>query len=716
MILAPVAAGLLLAAAPRAATLSAPPPAGEAAPTLAIELGREVEALQRRAAGRVAGSNVVEASIAFRMMARELLTRGDSEQGSRHAIVVAGFRLADARGDFDAAVAAALEHGGETVATALDRFNAEALGSLRAAPTAQLLPTARAVLRILEPVLEAASLPAMADHWPALPPTEGAVVVEVRPASWSARLAQAAEGPSLRPELAAALRAIVPHVGEAERWPDLEPEVAMIATPLVRIPLDEQTLDAAGWLDAADRAAITERAVDAIGRIADVSTRTGALADLRHREALLRVIAAVTALAPAPATGDEAPDTPRASRSARDALAPERLWSAVAPMAAIGADADAAAHRRVVDRLSAIADLLELARQLRALEASEPNSELRSLRRRLLRDALKQDAAVARQVEALAGPSGSPSDPAYGSLLASQRRRLRTVQAVDGVDRALAEIESRSLSPGAPLAARLRTTLTALGDPARADAALERAEAFVAQWRRLRERPAEVAIRADDSFVIDRCAGRANEVLAELDRRRSAWAAAWAAGDSDDAWSSAEELLEVLALIEDAAALERTRANPRLIGRWGGWDDLAGVPGATDAMDGRIAIVVEALARGDGAALAAGLQVIEREAPLWRLRAACLHRLAPALEPLPDGLSGALGRAAGEPRTDAFMGSRADDLAALGRASRELLFAAQVGDAVQRNALEAHLRDLCEALLRDLESMESAAPDSAPIR
>jgi len=682
-------------------TASNPPPPNGAS-SLADVLGAEVEALRRRAASAEGDDETLAASIAFRMISRELLVRGDAAP-ARDRVVIAGFRLADARGQFDAAAARAMSVGtsADPARRALASFASDALGSLRAAPPEAMLATTRSLLFALAPLLEAVELPPMTRHWP--PILAEAATMPSSERSASRRVADGADEPGLDSALATAMRSLASKLHDAERWPDLAAEVEAIAAPLERLPSEQRSISEAAWIDDASRARLTATAVTVVEQCLDPAQRATAMRALAERSALVRCIRAISTLEAAPGSGP------------RDPLAPSLLWSMIAPMPSRRPDADAAGTKSSIDRLDAITELILGAAALRRLEAIEAGRDVRTLRRQMVREARLQDESIARQIASLAAAGGSPHDPAHATLLDGQRRRLRMLKALDGVDASLAEIQSRSMAPPS-LNGRLRTQLQSLADPSRAPAALVRCESFVTQWRSLREHRTEVAIRAGDAIVIDRCAGRSAEVLAELDRRRSAWAQGWAVGAPEAGWNDAQQFLELLSVVDDAASLHRAGTDARLIGRWAGWDDLGGVPGSTVAIDGRLAIAFEAIARSDGKALGDALRVIDQESPLWRLRAAVLHRLEPQLAALPDGLSGALGRAADEPAPDAFLAGRAVDLARLGRLSRELLHAATMRDSTRREALETELRELATDLRRAIDEIDAGANIAPPVR
>ncbi len=695
------AIAMLVAAPARAQRLNLDPtptapalPSRNAATALGEVLAREVDALTGRARANPAGAWRIEASIAWRRTAHELLMRGADPESPRHELAESGFRLADARGDFDRALERIPPQGrvADRAREGLDRFAATP-AALRASAPDELDETLDRSLASLDPLLEAAGMPRVRCPWPA--PGSGG-----DEGSWSARIRTAARGAGLPTELAASLEKLAARIEAAEAWPDLAAELEPIAGPLEGAPAIAAAIAAASWVPPPRRDEWMHRLAAAVSATETPSQRDAALAELSLLEATAATLVATEPLV-----------KPRAGAAPRGPIDPTRITKSLAVLAAPLEEPDRLAGR--LERLEMLERLLATMAEVRTREEVEVRRTLRTLRRELSRDALRQEEPVLRQVESLAAPDAHPTDPACASLLESQRRRIRALAALDGVDRALTEIEGRMPASAKGLEHRWRAPLATLPDAARGEAALRGAEAFVRQWAQLRELPAESAIRRGEPEALELCAGRARELLGALDRRRDAWAAAWAEGDAAKAETTIAPIVELLAIVEDGAALARTRANPRLIGRWGGWDDLGGVPGATDAMDARVALAVEALARDDDAALREALRVQTKEAPLWRLRARLLRLLSPSLAELPDGLAGAIGRASKGPPADALLADRAADLLRLARFSREYLFAMAERESDRAESIHDYLRALARDLLLEVDRI-SASTGAAP--
>ncbi|MBX3355394.1 MAG: hypothetical protein KF724_06820 [Phycisphaeraceae bacterium] len=672
-------------------------PVPGAASLLADQLAREIESLRRTSATSDGQALLVlECGIALRMAASELLVRGDGHTSPDDRVVVAGFRLAEARGDFDTFLRSLPTLGpDDDTHQALERFRDSALGSLRASAVSELPLTTQALLLGLAPALKAASLPPLHDHWPML--TEvGAGEREARPASvddavsssWSSKLTDALAAHPPSAEIAEALGEVATSLSLVEQWPDLASRIAPLGAALVAVPEIAQRIEGVPWLPPTLRQAFSRRMVSAIRASAIAESRESALAALAHARAFERAISTADALI-----------RPRGSNAGRGPVDPTRLLKALQALADPNSERVADAS----ERLRMVGDLLATMVEARRLEEREVSRQVRVMRRQLAREALLGEDPVMRQVESLANAATSTTDPAIITLLESQRRRLRSIALLDDTDAAISEIEARSISHGPGLSTRLRGWFGQLGDPTRSESARRQLTVFLDQWRGVREHEVERLLRRGDASTMALTAGRMNELLGEIDRRRKAWAAGWSDGAPEQAWSHVQDLLRLLDLMDDVAALARTEANPRLIGRWGGWDDIGGIPGSTDAMSGRIAVAIEALARKNDRALADALRVIDAESPAWRLRAALLRRLAPALVELPDGLSGALGRVGGVPAPGAFMGDRSIELASLARAARERLTAERQRDTEQVDALDAFMREMTLQLRRSLD-------------
>ena len=677
-------------------------PERNAASALAVALAQEVEPLTARArsAGDLAWK--IEASIAWRRVAHEMLVRGAEPGQPRNDLVEAGFRLADARGEFDRAIDRIPSQGRafDRAREGLDRFVA-APAVLRATPTAELAGALERALANANGVLEGAGLPRVRNPWPVI----GGAASSAESTPWSARLRHAARAESIPPEVAGSLERIAAAAEAAEQWSDLDAELGPICEPLLEAPSLAASISKAKWMPESRRTELQARLARAVASSESADGRDAARLALEHLAAVARAIDATEAL------------VRPISKSPRGPIDPARPLKAITALASAAPDERETTSR--IERLDMISPLLATMAEVRRRDEADVRRSLRTLRRELSREALKSEEPVLRQVESLAAPDAHPTDPACASLLESQRRRIRAIAALDGIDRALGEIEARMPGSARPLEAKWIATLKSIGDAGRGETILPQAEAFVSQWNQVRELAAEKALRQGDAVVIELAAGRVPELLAALDSRRAAWAAAWSAGDGDKAIAAIGPMLELFALVEDAAALSRSRANPRLIGRWGGWDDLGGVPGSTDAMDARVALAVEALARNDDSALREALSVQAREAPIWRLRAQLLRVLAEPLAGLPDGLSGAIGRACLRPRSAALMSRRADDLFTLARYSREYLFALGDRDRERADRIHEFLRELATDLRRDLEreiATTAPAPPSTPAK
>lgn len=730
-------------------------PQDNAATALASVLTREIESLRKAPAADPDAALARDASVAWRRVAHELLVRGDAGSGASPAVIVGGFRLAEARAEFDAAMAAlprgtpqALE-----AAAALRNFVDRAPGAVRAAKPAQLLVIADGAVAALAPVLAALGQPAAGQHWvdalgpqpagPAPAPTtdpaapSGAPAAAPTTAPTAAPAAVPAAAPAAAPPgesgtpgqdaLAAAAadqRLAEPVRGafalaarrlqSAETFPDLRGEALAARAELEGLPAALAAIASASWLPGRFRDAVAVQAAESIQAWMEASTRVEARARLERLRCLGEVVQVAQELV-----------TSGGADGARGPVDPRRVNRALEAFEAAPPDADEA--RASQARLRMMRTLLETVQEVRRAERSDVRKDLRSAQRELLQDARRTEDPVLRQVETLAAPGASPTDPAVGSLLDSQRRRIRNLARLARLSQVLDDMQSRLADRAGPVATQARRQLSFLSNPTRAADAEAALDALCHQWAFVGRFPGENLVRHRNEAALACCAGHDHQLLAAMDARRDAWADAWGRGNPNaDAVRSAMDMARVGLLIEEHATLAGSGLDPRLLGRWAGWDDFGGLPGSTDAMHARIALAVDAVVRNDDASLRESLDRLAREAPLWRLRAHLLTRLGPALSTLPTGLAGTMGRAAASPPPGAFLADQRDALALLGRASREYLYAQRRSDDALTEALAAAIRAKAGELLaaegtitpeaRAVRLQAGAVNDSQPAR
>ena len=171
----------------------------------------------------------------------------------------------------------------------------------------------------------------------------------------------------------------------------------------------------------------------------------------------------------------------------------------------------------------------------------------------------------------------------------------------------------------------------ALRDPTRGKAARDAMDMFATEADLLVAGRFERMVRRGDPAAINACSGRSSELLQELDRRRSTWAAAWASGKANTEASrrmlQGSRMTEVL---EWSAALQSHEGAERQLNAWGGFAAPAdGWMPHPKAIAARSALALEAFLAGQDEAAEADIANVEADLPLMVVVA----RLAETLEP-----------------------------------------------------------------------------------
>lgn len=334
---------------------------------------------------------------------------------------------------------------------------------------------------------------------------------------------------------------------------------------------------------------------------------------------------------------------------------------------------------------AAAAALGEIDRLDPATLAAEARAAGAELRARCMAEARSALAALGAPGDAAAVAAALESIEARG---ADARRAAAIPAWIDAVGAARAP--SR-----AAFAAAARQWLVALRDPVRVVGARASMAAFEADLRALEPGSLELRLRRNEQKSRDACAGRADDVLRELDARRSAWARAWADGrGTPNASAAAIRAARALEAIDAADACARAATDERALGAWGGFAAAAeGWKVHPKALRGRAALVVEALVGHDEAALATAMDALERDLPLAMLAGRLARDLGDWL-PTRGGTGPRLAAVRDAPAPDAWLGARRPQLMLLSRAAAEEERARARRDA----RLEAELRTLASTL------------------
>ena len=208
----------------------------------------------------------------------------------------------------------------------------------------------------------------------------------------------------------------------------------------------------------------------------------------------------------------------------------------------------------------------------------------------------------------------------------------------------------------------------ALRDPARRQAACSAMVALDAELRAFEPGAFERRLRRADPAARESCAGRSDDLLREIDRRRADWARGWSDGrgsaDASRAMLRAVRTLEVLDALGTAAAEASVE---RRLGAWGGFAPPdEGWRIHPKALNARAVLAVEALVARQDDAVDRELAQLDRDLPLVLVA----DGLARTLDPWLAGRSGIGPRLVAVrdvPAPGAYLGARRGELMLLSR-------------------------------------------------
>ena len=369
----------------------------------------------------------------------------------------------------------------------------------------------------------------------------------------------------------------------------------------------------------------------------------------------------------------------------------EAMLRALAGGAVEGADAGLRA--RAVGAIAALDAIERLDPTALAADARSAATELRA-----------RCAADSRAALAALGSAGSPAAPAaIGAALEAVESRGADARRAAAIPAWIDAIGAARAASRAAFAAAARQWLVSLRDPARASGARASMAAFELDLGALLPGSLELRLRRHDPKARDACAGRADDVLRELDARRSAWAQAWADGrGKPEASVAAIRAARAIEAVDAADAATAAATDGRSLGAWGGFAAPAeGWRVHPKALRGRAALVVEALVGRDDAALASALEALERDLPLAMLAGRLANDLSGWL-PTRGGTGPRVAAVRDGPGADAWLGTRRPQLMLLSRAAIEEERARARRDARVEAELRALASGLAWEVLRDL--------------
>lgn len=319
----------------------------------------------------------------------------------------------------------------------------------------------------------------------------------------------------------------------------------------------------------------------------------------------------------------------------------------------------AAADARDPSAARALRQAIEAAHAIAGFSPAELPPELRRAATEACRPGLAQAAGAGQALAAVAAGREPP---------AAQANALRVVRESNAD---LARIQAARTWPDAigamhaPSRRMMESTIRgwcqALPAPRGAQAARAAMDAFAGELAAFRELRLEAAMRHGDAAARAAAGGSADPLLAEIDRRRAAWAAGWVTGKGNaDAAAAMRRAAHVMESLAAAASLAGGAEAERRLARWGGFgapEEGLGINPA--ALTGRARLAAEALIDRRDAEVDAQLGSLAQALPAAWLVALLADRLDPWLAGRDDTVA-ALDAAIQGPAAGAWLeGSRA---------------------------------------------------------
>lgn len=457
-----------------------------------------------------------------------------------------------------------------------------------------------------------------------------------------------------------------PALAEAEGGEESQPETAARAHAAARVAVAKAT-----WLLADDRAAL-EAMLDGPGATSP-----------RLSGAVARALKAGGALT----RGEQAWDTARL-RAAMRALA----------------------QRPTEGAAETLADTLTAAQRVREFDLSRVAQPLRGPAREVQAQAKRSAVKLAPLLEQVVASSNVASDPALSSAVDSQ------VGAARDLDRLAAAGAWPDRLGAARAGAReafdrvVRNWAAALAQSHQRVAARANMDAFATQLALFFPVRLETRLRAGDAAAVEAAAGQSQALLAEIDRRRDAWAAAWARGSGGagaDAMLRAARTMEALAAV---AALEGRDAVDVKLPRWGGFSaPSSGLGIHPVALAARAKLAAEALLARDDAGVDTHLAALQRDLPVAWLAAQLTDRLRPWLAQR-EGVMAQLDAVCSGPDRESWLGFERETLMSFSRFAREEAAARSAGETERAEELRQYLTSLARAIGPSLGGAPLALP------
>ena len=386
----------------------------------------------------------------------------------------------------------------------------------------------------------------------------------------------------------------------------------------------------------------------------------------RELAARLASLDAASGAAPTPLAREIAAALPPA-----DALAATgKGWSTDDLRAAFAAAADA----RDPAAARALRQAVEAAHAIAGFNPAELPPELRRAGAEACRPALAQAAAAGQALAAVA--AGREPTAAQAAALRAVREShadLVRIQAARTWPDAIGAMHAPSRRM---MESTVRGWCQALPAPRGAQAVRAAMDAFAGELAAFRELRLEAAMRRGDAAARAAAGGSAEPLLAEIDRRRAAWAAGWVTGKGNaDAAAAMRRAAHAMESLAAAASLAGGAEAERRLARWGGFgapEEGLGISPA--ALSGRARLAAEALIDRRDAEVDAQLDSLAEALPAAWLVARLADRLDPWLAGRDDTVA-ALDAAIQGPAAGAWLAGSRAVLMDFARLAREESFA-----------------------------------------
>lgn len=640
------------------------------------------------------------ARLNIRLIAAELLKRGDQLGSEGSVAIVTGLALANGRGELDAALERllALDRAGTTNSPTLDRFRA-AFGALtrfnRAAENIlpdiaglsinaldTQLPVALAALRYAIAMIEDAE---PVSHWIVEADADSALplALEELAAQLDAVLTDEAARDAIRESIA--------YLERGRRLPDFQPLVEQYRRELERLLRAGEAIRAADWISDERRTSLVDSLhASAIG-FREIETRQDAIATIARLAAIRQLLAPLSEFQmPGPNRLD-----PRGARTLLDV-----------GLTMLGEDG-AGVSGELWPRLMAVIDHMRAFRDASTASISrELRGEMRNVANRLQAAYVEAETALIEQLGSMTLGAGSIGDPAFLSLLANHERALDDLLRLRRLPMWLARVESINSQAATAIEGHLRRFAEDVLSPARRQIAINALGAFEEQARLFTVLPFENELREDTEVARALTNGRAVELLRRAQELRGQWTTMWARGEQTGSVVSELTLVRrLLRTMSDVASLRAIGEDgPRELNPWSGWEITLDVLGsATNDLTNRLRFATEAVLTNNRDELVRQLDRLDEELPLPALVGRVDSLVGDRVRALPTGAVGVIGQVAFAPDANAALLRERRVIAEVCRYALEARYAELGNRAPLAGSIREYLNFIADELLQRLD-------------